>query len=107
GELSKLDDYLYLQKLKAQYQNQVFLKVTLARSLRNSIIGKVYKTLFASNFPIISCQSNALDILCFHEGNSSAPLLKELGAYYKIIFIKQESKAKRTNYRIKLKIVQL
>lgn len=107
GEISDFNDYLYLQKLKSQYQDQIFLKVTLAHALRNFIIGKVYKSLFASNFPIISCQSNALDILCFHEGASSSPLLKELGGYYKITFIKQESRAKRTNYRVRMKIVQL
>lgn len=107
GEITELADYLYLQKLRGQYQEQIFLKVTLSHKLRNTIIGRIYKNLFSANFPIITCQSSSLDILCFHEGDSTSPLLKELGDYYKITFIKQTSRAKSTNYRVKLKIVQL
>lgn len=107
GTVSEFSDYLYLQKLKAQYADQIFLKVSLSRELRNFIIGKIYKTLFSSEFPIITCQSNELDVLCFHEGESNSPLLKELGSYYKVTFIKQDSRIRKTNYRVRLKIVQL
>lgn len=107
GEIQDLSDYLYLQKIREQYKDQVFFKVRLSETLRNHIVGQVYKRLYSANFSIVTCHSDWLEILCFHEGNENSDLLKQLASFYKIIFIKQESKVTRTNYRVKLKIVQL
>ncbi len=42
GVLSDFSDYLYLQKIKGQFQEQVFFKIGLEPKLRNHIIGQIY-----------------------------------------------------------------
>jgi hypothetical protein len=107
GVLSDFSDYLYLQKIKGQFQDQVFFKITIDPRLRNHIIGQVYKKLFANGFSSVSCQADWLDILCFYEGDHNGELLKQLVNFYRISFIHQDSRLRRKNYRLKLKLLQL
>lgn len=107
GTLYDFSDYLYLQKIKNQFQNQVFFRITLDRELRNHIIGQVYKKLYANGFSSVVCQNDWLDILCFYEGENNAPLLKQIAEFYRVTFIQQDSKNKHKNYRLKLKLIQM
>lgn len=107
GTLKEFSDYLYLQKIKAQYQDQVFFRINLEPALRNHIIGQVYKKLYANGFSSVSCQADWLDIMCFYEGQGNENFLKQLAAFYKVSFVQEESKAKSRNYNLKLKLVQL
>jgi hypothetical protein len=107
GSLSDFSDYLYLQKIKNQYQNQVFFKITLTQELRNHIIGQIYKKLYANGFSSVTCQIDWLDILCFYEGNENKALLKQLADFYRVNFIEQDSKLRHKNYVLKLKLIQL
>jgi hypothetical protein len=107
GTLSDFSDFLYLQKIKNQFQEQVFFKITLDQRLRNHIIGQVYKKLYANGFSSVSCQSDWLDILCFYEGQDNPQLLKQLSQFYRVSFVQQDSKLRHRNYRLKLKLIQL
>lgn len=107
GTLSDFADYLYLQKIKGQFQEQVFFKITLDSKLRNHIVGQVYKKLYANGFSSVSCQADWLDIMCFYEGQNNEALLKQLASFYRVSFIQQDSRMKHKNYRLKLKLVQL
>ncbi len=107
GILNDFGDYLYLQKIKGQFQDQVFFKISLNPKLRNHIIGQVYKKLFANGFSVVNCQADWLDILCFYEGEGNGELLKQLATFYRISFIQQDSHLRRKNYRLKLKLLQL
>ena len=107
GEINDFSDYLYLHKIKDQYLNHVFFKITLNQKLRNHIIGQIYKKLYSNGFSSVSCQVDWLDILCFYEGVGNKDFLKQLGTFYKVNFIEQDSKLKHQNYRLKLKLVQL
>lgn len=107
GVLNDFSDYLYLQKIKGQFQDQVFFKISVDPRLRNHIIGQVYKKLFANGFSGISCQTDWLDILCFYEGDHNTELLKQLSSFYRVSFIHQESRQRRKNYRLRLKLLQL
>ncbi len=107
GSLSDFSDYLYLQKIKNQYQDQVFFKITLTQELRNHIIGQIYKKLYANGFSSVTCQIDWLDILCFYEGNENKALLKQLADFYRVNFIEQDSKLRHKNYVLKLKLIQL
>lgn len=107
GILSDFSDYLYLQKIKGQFQEQVFFKISLEAKLRNHIIGQIYKKLYANGFSSVSCQADWLDVLCFYEGNDNANLLKQLATFYRVSFIQQDSRLKHKNYMLKLKLVQL
>lgn len=107
GTLSDFGDYLYLQKIKAQFQEQVFFKITLAQELRNFIVGQIYKKLYSNGFAGVSCQTDWLDILCFYEGEKNENLLKQVSAIYKVSFVQKDSRFKRKNYRLKLKLIQL
>ncbi len=107
GTLSDFGDYLYLQKIKGQFQDQVFFKITLDQKLRNHIIGQVYKKLYSNGFSSVTCQADWLDILCFYEGQNNENLLKQLASFYRVSFIQQDSRLKHKNYRLKLKLVQL
>jgi hypothetical protein len=107
GMLSDFSDYLYLQKIKGQFQDQVFFKIGLEATLRNHIIGQVYKKLYANGFSAVACQVDWLDILCFYEGEENQNLLKQLASFYRVSFIPQDSKLKHKNFRLKLKLIQL
>lgn len=107
GTLTDFGDYLYLQKIKNQFQEQVFFKIALDPKLRNHIIGQIYKKLYANGFSSVSCQADWLDILCFYEGMNNEALLKQLSSFYRVSFIQQDSRLKHKNYRLKLKLVQL
>lgn len=107
GVLSDFSDYLYLQKVKVQYQDQVFFKITLDPKLRNHIVGQIYKKLYANGFSSVTCQADWLDILCFYEGTTNPEFLKQLAQFYKASFIQQDSRLRHKNYRLKLKLIQL
>ncbi|MBA2405700.1 MAG: pilus assembly protein N-terminal domain-containing protein [Bdellovibrionales bacterium] len=108
GVLSDFSDYLYLQKIKGQFQDQVFFKITLDQKLRNHIIGQIYKKLYANGFSSVTCQADWLDILCFHEGtNTNTEFLKQIASFYRVSFIQQDSRLRHKNYRLKLKLIQL
>lgn len=107
GSLSDFSDYLYLQKIKNQYQDQVFFKIALTQELRNHIIGQIYKKLYANGFSSVTCQIDWLDILCFYEGSENKALLKQLADFYRVNFIQQDSKLRHKNYVLKLKLIQL
>ncbi len=107
GILSDFSDYLYLQKIKGQFQEQVFFKISLDQKLRNHIIGQIYKKLYSNGFSSVTCQADWLDILCFYEGVNNEALLKQLSGFYRVSFIQQDSRLKHKNYRLKLKLVQL
>jgi hypothetical protein len=107
GEISDFSDYLYLQKIKGQFQDQVFFRVTLGMALRNHIVGQIYRKLHANAFSAVSCQADWLDIICYYEGNENALLLKQLAQYYRVNFVQQDSRRRSNNYRLKLKLIQL
>lgn len=107
GILSDFSDFLYLQKIKGQFQQQVFFKIRLDSKLRNHIVGQIYKKLYANGFSSVTCQVDWLDVLCFYEGNENENLLKQLSSFYQVTFIKQDSRLKHRNYRLKLKLIQL
>ncbi len=107
GVLSDFSDYLYLQKIKGQFQDQVFFKITLDPKLRNHIVGQIYKKLYGNGFSSVTCQADWLDILCFYEGETNADFLKQIAGFYRVSFIKQDSRLRHKNYRLKLKLVQL
>lgn len=107
GTLSDFSDFLYLQKIKGQFQDQVFFKISLDPLLRNHIVGQIYKKLYANGFSSVTCQADWLDILCFYEGTQNDALLKQLAGFYRVTFIQQDSRLKHRNYRLKLKLIQL
>jgi hypothetical protein len=107
GTLSDFSDYLYLQKIKGQFQDQVFFRIALDPKLRNHVVGQIYKKLYANGFSSVTCQVDWLDILCFYEGTQNENLLKQLSSFYRVTFIQQDSRLKHKNYRMKLKLVQL
>jgi hypothetical protein len=107
GTLSDFSDYLYLQKIRGQFQNQVFFKIGLDQKLRNHIIAQVYKKLYANGFSTVSCQADWMDILCFYEGTHNEALLKQLSSFYHVSFVQQDSRLKHRNYRLKLKLIQM
>lgn len=107
GTLSDFGDYLYLQKIKGQFQDQVFFKITLDPKLRNHIIGQIYKKLYANGFAGVTCQADWLDILCFYEGSNNENLLKQLASFYRVSFIQQDSRHRYNNYRLKIKLIQV
>lgn len=107
GTLMDFSDYLYLQKIKGQFQEQVFFKITLDQKLRNHIIGQIYKKLYSNGFSSVTCQADWLDIMCFYEGQNNEALLKQLASFYRVSFIQQDSRLKHRNYRLKLKLIQL
>lgn len=107
GVLSDFSDYLYLQKIKGQFQEQVFFKISLEPRLRNHIVGQIYKKLYANGFSSVNCQVDWLDIMCFYEGTQNENLLKQMSSFYRVTFIQQDSRLKHKNYRLKLKLIQL
>lgn len=107
GELSDFGDYLYLHKIKKQFQDQVFFKIKISPSLRNHIVAMTYKKLYSNGFSYVSCQSDWLDILCFYEGEKNEVLINQLSEHYKISFIRQDSKLRHKNFRVNLKLIQL
>jgi hypothetical protein len=107
GEVTQFSDYLYLQKIKGQFQQQVFFRITLEKKLRNHIIGQVYKRLYANGFSSVACQVDWMDILCFYEGQGNEDFLKQIAGFYQVTFIKQDSRLKHKNYNLKLKLIQL
>lgn len=107
GELKDFSDYLYLQKIKNQFQDQVFFRITLEKKLRNHIVAQIYKRLYANGFSSVACQVDWLDILCFFEGNGNEEFLKQLSQHYRVTFIRQDSRLKHKNYTLKLKLIQL
>jgi hypothetical protein len=107
GVLSDFSDYLYLQKIKGQFQDQVFFKINLDAKLRNHIVGQIYKKLYANGFSSVSCQVDWLDILCFFEGINNPDFLKQIASFYRVSFIQQESRLRHRNFRLKLKLIQL
>lgn len=107
GTLSDFGDYLYLQKIKGQFQDQVFFKINLDQKLRNHIVGQVYKKLYANGFASVTCQADWLDIMCFYEGSNNEALLKQIASFYRVSFIQQDSRLRHKNYRLKLKLIQL
>ncbi len=107
GVLTDFGDYLYLQKIKGQFQDQVFFKITLNPKLRNHIITQIYKKLYSNGFSLVSCQTDWMDVMCFYEGEKNDNLLKQLATFYRVSFVQQDSRLKHKNYRLKLKLIQL
>jgi hypothetical protein len=107
GTIHHFSDYLYLQKIKSLYNNQIFLKIKLNSKLRNQIISKIYKRLYTNQISSLSCQIEWLNISCFYHGFINEKILKELNSIYKISFIKEDSKNKNKNFRLRLKLIQL
>lgn len=107
GSLNDFGDYLYLQKIRSQFQDQVFFKIFLDEKLKNFIIAQIYKKLYSNGFSHVACQVEWMDIVCYYEGQQNDVLLKQLAQFYRISFIQQESKLKHKNYQMKLKLIQL
>jgi hypothetical protein len=70
-------------------------------------VAQVYRRLFANGFSGVSCQADWLDLNCFYEGNENPDLLKQLANHYRVSFIKQDSRARHKNFRLRLKLIQL
>ncbi len=107
GLVNDFSDYLYLQKVKSQFQDQVFFKIRLHPDLRNLLIGQIYKKLFSNGASSVNCQIDWLDVVCFYEGQIDSIFLKQLSTFYQFSFIQQDSRLRHHNYRLKLKLVQL
>lgn len=107
GLLNDFGDYLYLQKIRGQFQDQVFFKILLENKLKNFIITQIYKKLYSNGFSHVSCQVDWMDIVCFYEGHQNDVLLKQLSQFYRISFIQQESRLRHKNYQLKLKLIQM
>jgi hypothetical protein len=45
--------------------------------------------------------------MCFYEGQTNEQFLKQLATFYRVSFVKQDSKMKFKNYRLKLKLIQV
>jgi hypothetical protein len=107
GEVLDLADYLYLHKIKKQFQEQVFFKIKLSSQLRNLIISKVYQELYSRGFSKVSCTNQWLDVNCRYEGSHQKSVIDELKKNYSVNFSEEESISLQKNYRLKMKIVQL
>ena len=107
GEVSDFGDYLYLHKIKKQFKDQVFFKVKLSPSLRNLIIGHIYKKLYQNGFSKVSCNNEWLDVNCFYEGSHNKKIIKQLISSHAVDLFEQDSNLAQKNYQLKMKIVQV
>jgi len=107
GEINNFADYLYLHKIKEQYKDQIFFKITLNKKLKDFITSKIYEILFNNGFQSIYCQNEWLILNCFYNGDKNKKLIEQLKNDYKINFIQQESQFKQKNFTLKLKLFQI
>ncbi len=107
GTINQFADYLYIQKIKKKYPDQLFFKVQISPEVRNFVIGKIYYELFAKGFSNFYCQNQWADINCYIEEKNNPDILKELTRQFEVSFTLIEPKNKRKNFNLKLKLFQL
>ena len=107
GEVADFADYIYLHKIKKQFQDQVFFRIKISTALRNLVISRIYQELYSRGFSKVSCTNQWLDVNCKYEGSHQKTIIEELKKTYAVHFYEEETLSLQKNFRLKMKIVQL
>lgn len=109
GTIITHSQYRLIKKLENDHKDKILLNCTLAKELRNKIIGLVYEKFFRETNSGISCYSEYSSIICDHDPlePTTETLVKDLKERYYINFIPSSSKLNNKNFLAKLKIIQM
>ena len=109
GEVTRAEDWRYLQHLRAQHKDRVVFQVTAHSELRRLMAADVYRDLFAVGITQVSCLARFLDLECGFEGSKDRlkDLMEALKERWGVKFIQRDSHWARGNLRLKLKLIQV
>lgn len=107
GELDKVEDYLLIQKILKQNKEQILDNVKVSKKLRSEIIGEIYEYFYKENLNQFRCHNEFLKIICHISKNQtlSEEIVKRLQEKYHLELVL--SRMEISNYKIKLKLIQL
>lgn len=105
GTIKSIIDYKNIIKIKKHVAN-LSLNINLDLSLRNFIIGDIYKSLYKKGPNLIRCTNKSLLFSCVYQGILPNEITNELKDSYEINFIRSNKSATQ-NFYIDLKIVQV
>lgn len=109
GEVTRAQDWRYLQHLRLQHKDRVVFQVEASAELRRFMAADVYRDLFAAGFSQVSCQTRFIDLECTFEGSKERlkDLQDSLKERWGVKFIQRDSHWARGNLRLKLKLIQI
>ncbi len=109
GELKSLTQYLQFKKIQHLHSELLLDATELEHSLKNKIIGDIYKAFFNDYRESISCQISQSDIVCTYPLNEAPTdsLKKFLSEKYRVQFFEQNNQRLKKNYSFKLRLIQL
>ncbi len=109
GEVSRAEDWRYLQHLRRLHQERVVFHAQAAAELRRAMAADVYRDLFAAGLRRVACHMRFLDMECHWEGEAerAAELLASLRERWGVKFVKRASRWSQGNFRLSLKLIQV
>jgi len=108
GTIETLQNYLIIKSIVDKKAKHIVLNIQLGKSLKNTIIKKVYTSVFQSKAKNIICKSFDLEIRCEVTGMTiKSPILKMLKDKYMIQFYRSNGSIKDINYLASFKIIQI
>jgi hypothetical protein len=106
GVINELETYQALQRsLKKIGHENIHLKVTLTKDLRNQIIALIYKDFIKLGDLQIKCSLSSINFRCFHSSDSQ--LTKFYRKQYFVNFIKVNSLNNSKNLKVSINIYQV
>ena len=108
GKLNSISHYLVYKNLEHMKMKSLILNVDLSTTLKNLIIGKVYRELYDNGFNFVSCKNISAQINCEYNTETNAKeSLNRFSHTYKINFTNLNNYKLNNNYRLKFKIVSI
>jgi hypothetical protein len=109
GVIKNLSQYYDYKKLLDQNVQVIMDEVDLSTELKNKIYSGVYTAFFDDYNDSIKCSSEFSHVTCVYPKNDSPnpSTTQYLTNKYKISFIQNNNQHLKTNYRLKIKLVQL
>ncbi len=109
GELERTSHYNQLLKILRANKEKLQLEVSLSPILKKRLLSEVIKALFDDHISDFKCLFKNIEFIChLSDGRSPSPELKKyLKEKYAVKFIKHKEQHRQSNYRLKIKIIQL
>jgi hypothetical protein len=111
GRIIELSQYQKLHNLIKNNKEAIDANVKISASLRNKVIGLIYKEFFKFQVSDIQCQFERIKLICrASDINNSGPnkdVLNHLKQTYFVTFINSLSQNIYKNFMVKLKLIQL
>jgi hypothetical protein len=107
--LNNLSDYRQLKEFIEKNSRNVYSEISLTDSLKNEIIGSIYKKFFNEFYDEISCLAEGFDITCKTSNKilENKDFIDSLKKKYYVNFLSSSIFTQKNNYQLEMRLFQI